>query len=109
MGDHQRLTLQRARAWCPAPIVSYQGQRSLAFSCCLLQDLLGFRSLRCGNYRDSWLDNAGFLSGNFAQRITQQIGVIQAQRRDNAYNGVITLVASSRPPNPTSMTARSIC
>jgi hypothetical protein len=35
--------------------------------------------------------------------------VIQAQRRDNAYNGVITLVASSRPPNPTSMTARSIC
>ena len=59
------------------------------------------------DHRDLRLDDAGLFLRDRGEGMAQVGLVIECDRGDRAAMGVMTLVESSRPPNPTSMTATS--
>ena len=54
------------------------------------------------NDRNLWLDDTRLFACNLAECIPEELGVVKTDRI-----GVMMLVLSSLPPNPTSMTAKS--
>ena len=73
------------------------------------QDRLSLRRLFGENTRNARLQNPGLFRRDLRECVAEESLMVEIDGRDDASAGVTTLVASRRPPIPTSSTTVSTC
>jgi hypothetical protein len=77
--------------------------------CDFAENLVGFRMLREGDQGSVAAQDAGLFAGDGGDGGAEPFGVVERDVGDDGESGSTMLVASRRPPMPTSRTAMSTC